>query len=175
MKFPSNRKNLALSGANSLSLGVETGSDLVRSHMKKKFSNEDLDQTMENFALNKIACSFLIIIGYPTETQEDFYDTLRMFQKYQRYSAQGIILGVSLGATLTGLDSSPLFNMFDIKIQKQGMNNSWIINQNPTLDYNERVKRRLQAELVLDYLGYNLISSDRNFNQILRELHVLNK
>ena len=165
----------ASSGATNLAMGVETGSDIVRAHMQKKFSNQDLDLTMENFAKHRITCSYLIIIGYPTETEEDFYETLRMLQRHQRYAAQGIILGVSLGQTMLALDGSPVFKSFgdDILMGNTKMPNTWVLKSNLELDYTVRVKRRLQAELVADYLGYNTISSDRNFANIKKELDVL--
>jgi radical SAM superfamily enzyme YgiQ (UPF0313 family) len=168
-------KLTAASGAFNLAIGVETGSDAVRAHMRKKFSNEDLDLTMENFARHRITCSFLMIVGYPTETTEDFHKTLNMFKQYQRYAAQGIILGVTLGGTLTPLKNTPLSNMFkdDLHYQDKTVPISWIIQQNSELDYRVRVARRLQAELVLNYLGYNLISSDRDFNVLARQLNVL--
>jgi radical SAM superfamily enzyme YgiQ (UPF0313 family) len=161
----------AASGAFNLAMGVETGSDTVRTHMRKKFVNEDLDFTMENFAQNRITCSYLIIIGYPTETEHDFQETLRMFKRHQKYAAQGIILGVTLGATMSALDNTPIHNTMagDITLQHKSFPTSWVLKSNPELDYATRVRRRLQAEVVCDYLGYNLISSDRNFSNILRE------
>jgi radical SAM superfamily enzyme YgiQ (UPF0313 family) len=168
-------KLTAESGAFNLALGVESGSDSVRNHMRKKFSNFDLDLTLENFAKHRITCSYLILIGYPTETEEDFYDTLRLFKRHQKYVAQGIILGVSLGATMEALSGSPVYKTFqnDISLKNKSFPATWILKSNPELNYNVRIKRRLQAELVADYLGYNLISSDRNFNQLAEELNVL--
>ena len=161
----------AASGAFNLAMGVETGSDSVRTHMRKKFLNKDLDFTMENFAKHRITCSYLIIIGYPTETEHDFHETLRMFKRHQKYAAQGIILGVTLGATMSALDNTPIHNTMvgDITLQHQSFPTSWVLKSNPELDYATRVRRRLEAEVVCDYLGYNLISSDRNFSNILRE------
>ena len=161
----------AASGAFNLAIGVETGSDAVRDHMRKKFSNVDLDFTMENFARHRITCSYLILIGYPTETEEDFYETLRMFKRHQKYAAQGIILGLSLGQTMFALNNSPIRDILgdDITFKTKNFSPSWILKSNPELDYHTRVQRRLQAEVVADYYGYNLISSDRNFAKMLRE------
>ena len=73
------------SGATNLLLGVESGSESVRDHMKKLFCNKDMDEFMEQAHANGVGVTFLMIIGYPTETQEDFVDTLRMFKKYKKY------------------------------------------------------------------------------------------
>ena len=74
-----------LSGAQSLSIGVESGSESVRDHMKKQFSNKDLDEFMEQAYKNQVKLRFLMIIGYPTETIKDFNDTLDMFERYKQY------------------------------------------------------------------------------------------
>jgi radical SAM superfamily enzyme YgiQ (UPF0313 family) len=161
----------AASGAFNLAIGVESGSDAVRDHMRKKFSSADLDFTLENFAKHRISCSYLILIGYPTETEEDFYDTLRLFKRHQKYVAQGIILGLSLGQTMFALNNSPIRDILgdDITFKKKNFTDSWVLKSNPELDYHTRIKRRLQAEVVADYFGYNLISSDRDFAKMLRE------
>ena len=77
-----------LAGAVNLAIGVESGSESVRDHMKKQFSNKDLDEFVEHAYLNKINLEFLMIIGYPTETEEDFKDTLKAMEGKQ--SASGI-------------------------------------------------------------------------------------
>ena len=64
-----------LAGADNLAVGVESGSEAVRDHMKKQFSNQDLDEFMEQAYKHNINLEFLMIIGYPTETQTDFQDT----------------------------------------------------------------------------------------------------
>ena len=53
--------------------------------MKKQFSNQDLDEFMEQAYKHNINLEFLMIIGYPTETQTDFQDTIDMFTKYTKY------------------------------------------------------------------------------------------
>ena len=63
--------NLANSGCNGLTMGIESGSEKVRDHMRKKFSNEDIDYFMKNLGDRKIKMKMLLIVGYPTETEED--------------------------------------------------------------------------------------------------------
>ena len=42
--------------------------------MRKKFTNDDLDWFVTNLGKRKIKMKFLLIVGYPTETEEDFQE-----------------------------------------------------------------------------------------------------
>ena len=78
--------NLANSGCNGLTMGIESGSERVRDHMRKKFSNEDIDYFMTNLGDRKIKMKMLLIVGYPTETEEDFEETLLLLKRYKKYA-----------------------------------------------------------------------------------------
>ena len=78
--------NLANSGCTGLTLGIESGSESVRHHMKKKFSNDDLDYFIHNLGKRNIKMKFLLIAGYPTETTDDFKQTIDMLYKFKKYS-----------------------------------------------------------------------------------------
>ena len=95
-----------MSGARSLWLGIESGSEAVRDHMKKQFSNQDLDEFVEQAYINKVKLEFMMIVGYPTETLEDFQDTIDMFDRYRKY--QSVIHTIGLGSTLSVLAGTPL-------------------------------------------------------------------
>lgn len=77
--------NLKNSGCNGLTIGIESGSESVRHHMGKKFSNNDLEWFITNIGDRNIKMKFLLIAGYPTETKEDFNQTLEMLHKYKHY------------------------------------------------------------------------------------------
>jgi len=149
-------KNLADSGGHSLAIGVETGSDVVRAHMNKQFTNDDLEYTMEMLDKYSITCIFLMIFGYPTETEQDFQDTLDMFKKYSKL-ANRIIKDISFGTTLGILPGTPLYNNahnLDIELDKH--ENNWTNWSNPTLDLAERIRRRNYAREYASSLGYQL-------------------
>jgi radical SAM superfamily enzyme YgiQ (UPF0313 family) len=55
-----------------VSIGVESGSELVRQDMKKMFSDEDLFFTIEMCEKYHIEMAWLLMVGYPTETEEEF-------------------------------------------------------------------------------------------------------
>ena len=51
----------ASAGAKELIIGVETGSEEVRMHMRKKFTNDDTEWQLEEFSRNKLHCFFLML------------------------------------------------------------------------------------------------------------------
>jgi radical SAM superfamily enzyme YgiQ (UPF0313 family) len=146
---------IAESGGNSLAIGVETGSDRVRTHMNKRFTNKDLDYTMARLDQYNITSVFLMIVGYPTETDEDFEDTLEMFTRYQSY-ANRIIRNVSIGSTLAILPGTPLYHQADeLGIELDKYENNWISLDNPELTLPKRLQRRQQLFDHLTALGYS--------------------
>lgn len=165
-------KNLSASGAHSLAIGVETGSDSVRFHMNKKFTNQDLDYTMVMLDKYKITCTFLMIVGYPTETEDDFQATLDMFKNYKKY-ANKIITNINFGSTLGILPGTPLFNNAkEWKIELDKYENNWMALQNPNLTLQERIKRRKFLKEYVLSLGYN-ISNDESTNMLdILEKHI---
>ena len=78
--------NLANSGCTSLTIGIESGSERVRNHMRKKFSNDDIDWFLSNLIKRNIHVKILLFVGYPTETQEDFDQTKYLLSKYAEHS-----------------------------------------------------------------------------------------
>jgi hypothetical protein len=61
----------AASGAVMLSVGVESFVEHIRYHIKKKFSNADLDYALQMAQKHNVSMQLLMIVGYVTETQED--------------------------------------------------------------------------------------------------------
>ena len=67
-------------GCKYISIGIESGSEQVRNHMLKKFTNEDMYYTFDMATKHGVIISFNIIVGYPTETEKDFNDTLTLLK-----------------------------------------------------------------------------------------------
>lgn len=148
---------IAESGGYNLSIGVETGSDSVRTHMNKKFTNEDLDYTMRMLHKYNITAVFLMIVGYPTETDKDFQDTLDMFTRYQPY-ANTVITDINVGSTLGILHNTPLYDKakeYNIELDKY--ENNWVALDNLDLTLEKRLQRRAQLKKHILDLGYTII------------------
>jgi radical SAM superfamily enzyme YgiQ (UPF0313 family) len=91
-EFPESDFELAsIAGAKKLKVGIESGSERIRHDMKKKFSNDDIDWFAVNCAKYNIKQQWLMFCGYPTETEEDFQDTLNLLEKYRDLAEQGKI------------------------------------------------------------------------------------
>ena len=135
--------------------------------MKKGYSDADLEYSLEQIFKNEIKVRFLMIIGYPTETREDFEMTLKFFEKYAKY-AKTLVEEINLGLTLNLLPNTPLYR----DAEKHGLEstkthiNDWICLQNPELDFKERLKRRIEAQYFVEKLGYKVFES-KNYTRAL--------
>jgi len=91
-EFPSSDFVLARrAGAEHFRVGIESGSEQVRFNMKKKFSNEDISWFAENCHDNGISQQWLMFVGYPTETEQDFQDTLDLLKKHRHLTGDGLL------------------------------------------------------------------------------------
>jgi radical SAM superfamily enzyme YgiQ (UPF0313 family) len=156
------------SGAGTMLMGVESGSQSVRDHMKKGFTQSELDYCMEQFARTGIKTRILMVVGYPTETEEDFKQSLNMFTEYKPYCDQGVIEEVNLGLTLNLLHNTPLTNnleKYQITQENNHINN-WVCLSNPSLDYKERLRRRIYLQQHIENLGYRVFESKNYTNQL---------
>jgi radical SAM superfamily enzyme YgiQ (UPF0313 family) len=91
-EFPERDFELAsIAGAKLFKVGIESGSEKVRHDIKKKFSNEDIDWFAHNCSKYNIKQRWLMFVGYPTETEEDFQDTLALLRKHKKLGQDGMI------------------------------------------------------------------------------------
>ena len=68
-----------------LSLGIESIIPEVRSDMGKHFNNEDIDYHLAMAKKYNVKLVLLIIVGYPTETLEDYETTKQWFRDRKEY------------------------------------------------------------------------------------------
>lgn len=164
------------SGGEGLTIGVESGSDAVRKHMKKQFSSLDIDTELEHFDKRGIVCVLLFFSCYPTERWEDFLDTVNMFIRYQKYCASGTIYKLTLGTPYTHHPQTPLWNMQEeIGLEsKIGSDILWRLNKNRELTFVERVRRRLILQEVAVALKLPMSRNTAEINQLTNSL-VLHK
>lgn len=150
-------RNLRASGVQSLFIGIESGSESVRDHMRKKFSNHDIDHTMAKLQRYGIQCTWLFIIGYPTETREDFEMTLDLLRRYQPMALDRTIDTVALGMTMGITDGTPLSNMItDLNIRSAVHDHySGVYWETDANNFKQRVAWRIEAEKLVRELGYN--------------------
>lgn len=162
---PKDFELMSRGGAETMVIGVESGSDRVREHMKKGFTGVDLDYNMEQYSQWNMQVYFLVIVGFPTETEKDFQQTLDMLTKYQRYVADGTVIGVNLGTTLTMEEGTEMYeNPESLNIVgvdgKRPKGTMWLVKGNETLTYKERIMRRIRAQEHAVDLGYTFWKGD---------------
>lgn len=168
---PQDFDQAARSGCDNLCWGVESGSESVRQHMQKGFSNRDLDYCMEQIHRVGMRCYFFIIVGYPTETQSDFQDTMDMFTRLQKYAIEGTLYGVNLGGLASLDDGTPLYKkanelgIVPIIPAEHAHGINWESKDNP-VSLEERILRRIRLQEHCVNLKYNVWNGDMHLKRI---------
>ena len=63
------------SGCTLLKMGIESGNEIVRNHMGKYFTNEEVLNTLDNLSRVKINAALFFVTGYPTESEQDHQES----------------------------------------------------------------------------------------------------
>lgn len=152
-------------GLRFVSIGVESGSEKVRHDMKKMFDDTAMDFTFRMCAKYKIEMAWLLLVGYPTETEEEFQKTLDMLEKYNWINQAGLVRSVALGPTLDIVPGSPLY-----KKQKElgitwDKNDHWLYKDNTR---EVRIRRWLRLKEKCLELGYPVV--EKATDHLLAEL-----
>jgi radical SAM superfamily enzyme YgiQ (UPF0313 family) len=71
------------SGCEYVQVGIESGSERVRLHMGKKHTQDDLHHMIQSLVKYKVKQGWNLMVGYPTETQEDFNETCKLVLDYK--------------------------------------------------------------------------------------------
>lgn len=162
----SDYETMRKAGIRLLEVGIETGSEKVRFHMGKKFTNEDVFMLLERCKRNDIKVLLLMIVGYPYEELEDHHATMTFLKECTRYKDN--IEAVILGKTLTvdedasiSKDPNISFITFD-----NGKTDPllWVNSQNKNLTLYERLCRRIELTSFSNELG---LSTPTNMQDML--------
>jgi radical SAM superfamily enzyme YgiQ (UPF0313 family) len=149
-------------GCKQIHVGIEHFSERVRHHMKKKFSDADVDYHLEMSSRWHIPNILLMIIGYPTETLHDHQQQLRAVQKYQIYAQTGAIFMIRWGLTMHIYENTPITKMnkeLQISFTDNAFHDSvfnWVAGINPGMDLRERLRRRIELHELSQQLGYSM-------------------
>lgn len=170
-------RDLKQSGCDYLYVGVESFSQRTRFEMDKKFTNEDLDFHLEMCGRVGIKNSLLMMVGYPTETEDDHRQNIEWLKKNQKYAQAGTIAMIVFGYTTSILEDTPLYHLTDqLNIvpefdAAEGFENAnWVSLDNPKLTLKERIRRwTALTELAIE-LGYSM---PRNRHYIMRFIMIL--
>lgn len=155
-------KLLHETGGNFFQVGIESGSDAVRNHMRKKFSNEDIYYHFEMCEKYKIKNWMFMTVAYPTETEQDFQDTLNLMTNLQKYLINHTVVGTSVAGPLSILANSPLESMMSdlnlVRIHDGVSPFEWESNAIGGLTIAEKYARLVKFVRHVTELGYNMQS-----------------
>lgn len=164
-------RTMADAGWKVLVPGVESGSERVRFAMGKDFTNDDIDWHFYQCAKWGIQNVVLMFVGYPSETLEDHQQNLLFLEKYQKYMYTGTIMMIRWGYT-GSLDVGSQLSYRDLNMdivpqipdldlthllehdQYWIYGRNWINLNNPTLTFEERIRRRLELHQRSIALGW---------------------
>lgn len=169
---PEDYQLMAQAGCSHVMIGVETGSDRVREHMRKKFTTAELAAVIDQLDRNRLNCFFSMISGYPTERLEDYQQTLDMFTNFKKYALNGTITGLNLGATLSVDEGTPLYKeMTELGLMHLGLPGdrvgiNWLMPDNPELTLKERIRRRIELQEHVVGLGYHVWNADSHLKRL---------
>ena len=150
----------AASGANNLIVGVESLVDSIRHHMRKKFTNQDIDFGLEMAQKYNIGITMLLIIGYVNETEKDFEESINWLHNHIHYAKMPIKY-LEVGGTLTVTDLTDLYqNAEDFEITIGDKIHLWE-NKAISLDYATREKRKEIFIQTARELGYCINSHEK--------------
>lgn len=141
-------ENMKKSGCSFLEIGLESFSQDVRFHMGKKFTDEDMWHCLEMLNNYNIPHVLLMIVGYPTETEEDHQHTLKCIKRIFKLGWQKNTT-FSFGNTLMLHRSQPLFPLIKDKLEYYHSNIDWKYNDN---DLDTRVRRIKEVNNLINKL-----------------------
>lgn len=144
---------LKRAGFDTMVFGLESGSEKVRWEMKKKFTNDAVRYTVEMCRKYEIECQFLVIVGYPTETQEDYWETLKLMEEYApRWPGdRSVIFSLSSFGFEYDCDETPLNRDPAAHSVTHDPVLGW---KSPVLNNYVALKRTAAMYQWLDHLGY---------------------
>ena len=122
-------------------VGVESFSEEVRDHMRKKFSNEILDENLKWYKKYKINVILLMIVGYPGELEKHHKENYQWMKNNRHYSGRPI-KQIEVGTTMLVFPGSPVYyeKMFEYYTDDNG---DWVVIHDGEInDMSVRNRRR---------------------------------
>ena len=129
-------KTMAQSGCIRISFGLESGSPNVLKHMRKNYDMELISNTLRALYQNGIDTHCTIIVGYPTETEEDFQKTIQFLEHNQQFISE-----INSGSTCSISRHRPIWELMDKMGIKFDENGDWYLNGNTLQVRIDRLRR----------------------------------
>jgi radical SAM superfamily enzyme YgiQ (UPF0313 family) len=120
-------KLLYRAGFRTLIVGIESGSEKIRKDMNKKINTKDILSMFKYCSNNKIKVFPTFIIGYYTETEEEFNETLNLIEQMSKVIKKEYLY-LYIGETFF-IDSNNLSYWYSKGIKDDGIE-SWYYKEN---------------------------------------------
>lgn len=144
-----------------LALGVESVVQRVRNGMGKTFTNQDLDQHLEMARQYSVPLVLLIIVGYPTETLDDYEYTKQWFRDhavYANHSVSRVVL--SLASVLPNTRLARNAEQHGLQLHPK-LPSIWI-NQNLNITNQQRVEYLLELKRICtEECGFTTLTNEQ--------------
>lgn len=126
-------------------IGVESFSEEVRNHMRKKFSNAIMDENLKWYKKYKINIVLLMIVGYPGELEKHHKENY-LWMKNNRHYAGSPIKQIEVGTTMLIFPGSPVFyeKMFEYYHDENG---DWVVVYQGEVN-NMKLRKKRRNDLV---------------------------
>jgi len=150
-------------GVDLVSIGIESGSERVRADMLKPFDDVSLFNMLDNFERTGIKFVPLMIVGYPTETEDDFVKTLDFIDRLPQYKT---LVDINLNNPMRVLPGSPVGDdpehygiSYTALVTNDDFTKSWACGDN---DYATRIERyfRFHKRLIENGLSQSYAGGD---------------
>jgi hypothetical protein len=146
--------------------GIESGSEKVRESMGKKLTNETLYKTLEYMTKYNIKSQIMLIVGWPSETEVDFEETLNMIRKVAK--EKYYIEHINLGPTYTFSKYQWGQDEFNLKFDKHG---KWVYKDNTMV---VRMKRWMRLYDLCKELGLPINAKHRHtIKKLMEKYHAI--
>jgi radical SAM superfamily enzyme YgiQ (UPF0313 family) len=136
-------KSMKSAGCHRVQIGMESGSEQVRMHMGKGSSTADVNYTTEMLIKYEIAQGWNIIAGYPTETEQDWKDTMDLV-KFWHPRSDGLLTIIPID-TFQMLSGTKITQDPEMKISYETIHGysdfAWVSDLNSQNTFPERVRR----------------------------------
>lgn len=153
-------KIMAQAGCTSLDVGIESGSERLRIEMNKGYTDDQLDWHFEMCQKYGIKNNISLFVGFPTETDEDFNENLKMLDRYQKYISDQTFNEIQHCGKFVLYTKTYIYNNLDqynvIITDDNKEPIEWICTTNPTNTPEKRLEREKTFVEYAKKLGYRI-------------------
>jgi radical SAM superfamily enzyme YgiQ (UPF0313 family) len=147
----------AASGCAFVWIGLETLVEQVRFDMNKKFTNQDIEFCIEKIIKYNITTSFLLFVGYPTETQEHIEQSIQWLKDHQHQNQHFSFFFNETMNLLTGSWLDKNKHVYQIKLIDPTNGHTW---ESPESNLELRKQRSKLLRDTAKSLGYVVATQD---------------